>query len=68
MVTLLIVLPGESQSHKLGMFSGLECPPRAVEWNVQPTAGAQTFSASLPTPSVADLIKMYSKNDVEMTR
>lgn len=44
MVILLIVLLGESQSHKLGMLSGLECLPGAVEWNVQLTAAKQSLA------------------------
>lgn len=35
-----------SHSHLLGMLSGLESLPGAVEWNVQLTAASKAFSAS----------------------
>lgn len=45
MVTLSIVLPGESQSHKLGMVSGLEWN---VSWMECPTDRGEPDLPSLP--------------------
>lgn len=41
MVISVIVLLGESRSHKLSTLSGLEPRPGAVGWNVQLTAESQ---------------------------
>lgn len=54
MVVLLIVLLGESQSHKLGMLSVLESLPGAVGWNVQLTTAKQSslyFPPGSPHPT-----------------